>query len=78
MIVAMPKQFTTKDKPIIYFEAFIKYYNSKNYEQIHKIYETIKFKKIRILTLKNHYKLDTYYIVEISFVLFNAQIIPKI
>lgn len=52
MIVAMPKQFTIKDKPIIYFEAFIKYYNSKNHEQIHKIYETIKFKKICILNLK--------------------------
>lgn len=54
------KQFTFKNKPITYSEAYIDLYNWKNYGQVYKIYKIIELKKMRILIAKNLHNFDTY------------------
>lgn len=69
------KQFTLKDKPVKYTEAFIELYNQKNHDQIHKIYRMIELEKMFASTIKNFYNLNTYYIIKKILVLYNAHVV---
>ena len=77
MTVADPEQFTFKGKPVTYTGAFVELYNWMNREQIHEIHEIIKLKKMCALTSKNPRNLITHWIIEISSVLRNAQVISR-
>lgn len=41
-----------------------------------EIYKIIELEKIHALTMENSYNLNTYQIIKISLVLYNAHIIP--
>lgn len=69
--------FIQKAKLITYIRVFIEVCNWRNREQVHKIHNLIKVKKIGALIAKNLYDLSTHQIIEISIVLYNTDIVPK-
>ena len=77
MTVIDPEQFTDKSKPITYIRAFIKLYNWRNNEQVHKMREMVKFEKMHAYIAKLPRNLSSYHIIKISSILHNAHIIAK-
>ncbi len=77
MTIVDPEQFTNKDKPIIYIEAFVELYNMKNCRQVYKIHKIVEFEKIYALTAKHSHNLSAYYLIKISSILRSEYIICK-
>ena len=55
-----PKRFTPKKKLVIYIEAFIKLYNSKNNSQVYEIHAIVELEKMWTMTIKILCNLNTY------------------
>lgn len=60
------EQFISNNKPVIYKEAFVKFYTLKNYKQVFEIYEIIRYKKM-------YCNFDAYWIIDIFSVFCNTQ-----
>lgn len=45
MTITDSKQFTFKNKSVVYIKAFVELYNYKNYKKVYKIYNMIEFEK---------------------------------
>ena len=75
MTVVDPKQFTFKDKPVIYIGVFVELYNWRNCGQVYEIHEMIELEKIYTSTAENLCNFGAYWIIEISLVLHSAHVI---
>lgn len=77
MTVADSERFTSKGKLVTYIGAFIKLYNQKNHEQVHKIHGIIEFEKMHALNAENPRNHSAFWIIEILSVLRNAHVILR-
>lgn len=75
MTIANLRQFTLKNKPIIYIGIFVKLYNWKNHKQVYEIYGIIELEKMCTLTIKNFYNLSIHQIIKISLVPCSAHMV---
>ena len=64
MIVADLKQFTDKNKLIIYIKAFVELYNWRNRKQVYEIHRIVELEKIHALTTKHLCNFDTHCIIK--------------
>lgn len=60
MTIADPKQFTIKNKIMIYIRVFVKLYNYKNRKKVYEFYKIVLFEKLYNLTTKNFYYFSAY------------------
>lgn len=77
MTITDQKQFTHRNKLVIYTGAFVEFYIKKNHIQVHKIYGITELEKIYASTIENCYNFDAHQIIVISLVIYNAHIIFK-
>ena len=75
--VANQEWFTPKNKPITYTRQFVKLYNCRNCDQVHKIHGMVELEKMQTSTIKNLCNLGAYWIIKISSILRSAYVVLK-